>query len=164
MPWRKLSGGESLGQVRRARLYADEDIEDEVVAALRLAGVNVKYAREEGHRGRPDSFHAAEAFRQKRFLLTKNGRDFLPDSKLPWHRTFGVIAVDGDLGQGRDDYALTMHHLITMFVPFGERFEKMKIHLTAATALLHYIGHDGKIYVERYRFDGPDTYAWEDPS
>jgi hypothetical protein len=43
------------------------DIEDDVVEFFREQGVNIKGARELGHRGKPDSFHAALAFREKRF-------------------------------------------------------------------------------------------------
>jgi hypothetical protein len=52
------------------KLYADEDIEDDVVQLLRDVGVNIKSARELGHRRKPDSFHANLSFaRSVSFLL-----------------------------------------------------------------------------------------------
>jgi hypothetical protein len=47
---------------KKAKFYGDEDIEDGAVAVLRECGVNITSARELGHRGKPDSFHAALAF------------------------------------------------------------------------------------------------------
>jgi predicted nuclease of predicted toxin-antitoxin system len=63
-----------LRGLKKAKLYADEDIEDEVVKFLRDSGVNITRARELGNQGKPDSFHAALAYREKRFLLTKNAK------------------------------------------------------------------------------------------
>ena len=160
MPWRRVDDSESLGQLRKAKLYADEDVEEEVVGALRIAGVNITSARELGHRGKPDSFHAALSFKEKRFLLTKNARDFLDDHKLPWHRTFGVIAIAGDLGSRKEEYGAAAYRLISMIVPFGERFEHMKIQLSGDGARLRYLGRDGRVYEERYRFEGDDVYTW----
>ncbi len=60
----------SLRGMKRAKLYADEDIEEEIVELIRNRGVNIKSARELGHRGKPHSFHAALAFEQKRFQVS----------------------------------------------------------------------------------------------
>lgn len=74
--WKKLEDPtkdemEALRGLKKAKLYADEDIEEEVVEFLRDSGANIKSARELGHRGKPDSFHAAVSFKEKRFLLNK---------------------------------------------------------------------------------------------
>jgi Domain of unknown function (DUF5615) len=69
--------------VRRAKLYVDEDVEEFVVDMLRAMKVNVLSARKlEGHRGKSDGFHAAFAFKKKRFLVAKNTRDFLRDRRI----------------------------------------------------------------------------------
>jgi hypothetical protein len=58
--WRKIPPPSKddetvLRMSKRMKLYADEDIEDDVVEFFRDQGVNVKGARELGHRGKPDS-------------------------------------------------------------------------------------------------------------
>jgi hypothetical protein len=79
-----------------AHLPEVRQLAEDVIASLQLDGfaylngkildakltaaptpLNIKSARELGYRGRPDSFQAAFAFKEKRFLLTKNGKDFL---------------------------------------------------------------------------------------
>ena len=76
MSWRTVRDPSSaeIGEARRyrkAKLYADEDVEDYVVEMLRAIGVNIKSARElPGHCGKDDEFHAAYAKKKRRFLLT----------------------------------------------------------------------------------------------
>ncbi len=53
--WKKLPDlstqeESELRGLRKAKLYADEDIEEEVVELFRDNGVNIKSARELGHR------------------------------------------------------------------------------------------------------------------
>lgn len=78
---------------KKAKFYADGDIEDGAVAVLRECGVNITSARELGHRGKPDSFQAALALKEKRFLLTRNGRDYLNDRKFPLNRVHGIVVI-----------------------------------------------------------------------
>jgi hypothetical protein len=99
--WRKIPPPSKddeavLRMSKRMKLYADEDIEDDVVEFFRDQGVNVKGARELGHRGKPDSFHAALAFRERRFLVTRNGKHYWDDRAVPMNRTHGIIIVDAD--------------------------------------------------------------------
>lgn len=78
---------------KKAKFYADEDIEDGVVAVLRECGLNITSARELGHRGKPDTFQAAFAFKAKRFLLTRNGRDYMNDRRFPLNRIHGIVVI-----------------------------------------------------------------------
>jgi hypothetical protein len=94
--WKKLPEptAKEMGwtrRLRRMRLYADEDIED-IVELLRMEGVNITSARELGHRGKPDEFHAGLALKQRQFLLTKNDKHFWSDRLLPLHQTFGIVS------------------------------------------------------------------------
>lgn len=157
MPWQRVPrvdrrADSDLRGLRKARLHADEDIEEEVVAAIRMAGVNITSARELGQHGKPDEFQAQWARRKSRFLLTRNAKDFLNDRRFPFRTTFGIIAVEGDLGHA-DEFAQTIHHVITMIVPWGERFEGMKLRVGPSAITLKYIGRDGKVYIERYRVE-----------
>jgi hypothetical protein len=102
---------------RKMKLYADEDIEDEAVAFLRGRGVNIKSARELGYRRKPDSFHAAYAHRTKRFLITRNGKDYLDDAEFPFRSLHGLIVVSADMGRMRE-YTTELWTVLSL-VPYG---------------------------------------------
>ncbi len=62
----------------QARLYIDEDaMDDDLVQALRLRGVDVQTALEAELIGRPDEEHLAHAAEAGRFLYTFNVGDFM---------------------------------------------------------------------------------------
>jgi hypothetical protein len=89
-----------LQNQKKAKFYADEDIEDGEVAILRECGVNITSARELRHRGTPDSFHAALAFKEKRFLLARNGRHYLNDPRGSKVRTpLGIGILEQVFGE-----------------------------------------------------------------
>jgi hypothetical protein len=79
-------------------------------------------------RDKPDSFHAALAFKQKRFLVTKNAKDYMDDRKVPFHRMHGIIAVEGDM-RDSDTYIGCLKTLLDIIIPFGEVYVKHKIQL-----------------------------------
>ena len=62
----------------QARLYIDEDaMDDDLVQALRLRGVDVETALEAGLVGRPDEEQLAHAAEAGRILYTFNVGDFM---------------------------------------------------------------------------------------
>ena len=62
----------------QARLYIDEDaMDDDLVQALRLRGVDVQTALEAGLIGRPDDEQLAHAGAEGRVLYTFNVGDFM---------------------------------------------------------------------------------------
>jgi predicted nuclease of predicted toxin-antitoxin system len=69
--------------MQKAKLYADENIEANLVRHLRSQGVTVDYAVELGFKPRDDEFHFQEARRRKAILLTKD-IDFLDNNKFPY--------------------------------------------------------------------------------
>jgi hypothetical protein len=146
--------------IKRANLYADEDIEDEVVSWLRTQGINIRSARELGHRGKPDSFHAAYAFKKKRFILTKNEKDYFDDRQFPPNRTYGVIVVQGDM---RDPEAYFRSVWWTLaLVPSGELYVGMKIRLTPTEVTMRFIDTNGQRQVYRVTQDRGSYYEWVD--
>jgi hypothetical protein len=167
MPWSSIPppqpGEEELvRRATKAKLYADEDVEDEVVQWLRGNGVNIKSAREmSGHRGKPDSWHAAYAFKNKRFLVTKNTKDFFVDTELPWHQLHGLICLEGDMGDvGR--YAVALSHVVDWLVPYGGLYEKTKWIVSATGAMVKLRTWDGRLDTTRYRFESGQIYEWSD--
>jgi Domain of unknown function (DUF5615) len=167
MGWAKLETGLPDGfprPMQRAKLYADEDIEDEIVHALRSVGVNIKGARElRGHRGKPDEFHAAYAFRERRFLITKNGKHFMDDRRMPLNRTHGVIVLEGNLGS-TDAYIESLQTLFHVIVPYGELYQRSKISLSRRELTIRYLDHRGQRRSDRFKISRGDVYVWEDDS
>jgi Domain of unknown function (DUF5615) len=166
MPWREMDDPSDddiqlIRGVRRAKLYVDENVEEFVVDMLRAMKVNVLSARElDRHRGKPDGFHAAFAFKKKRSLVTKNARDFLDDRKLPWEKTFGVIAIADDLGD-TEAYASTLRHVLQLIVPIGEWFEGTKTYVTPNEVTIKGRTRDGRIEKGRYRMIGDRMEQWQ---
>jgi hypothetical protein len=149
-----------LRRMRRMKLYADEDIEDPVVGALRGEGINIVSARELGHRGKPDSFHAAWAFKHKRFLVTRNAKHFLDERLVPFHPIYGVIALTGDM-RDLSRYAKALVHL-TDVVPYAEIYAGAKIQLSAERIIVRCRADDGSIIVYQARYDRSGAYVWQE--
>src|SRR5438034_5848098 len=118
-------------RLRKVRLYADEDIEERLIVALRARKFNVLSARELGHQGKPDEFHAALAYHQRRFLVTKNGKDFLGRGVATRSATHGVIVIEVDSHLW--SYCETVVDRISWVVPRGGHFEGTAIRITTST-------------------------------
>jgi len=163
--WKKLpdiskEDMRDLRSLKRAKLYADEDIEDEVVEFLRENGVNITSARSSGHRGKPDSFHAALSYKEKRFLLTKNAKHFIDDKQVPFHMVHGIIAIEGDMGE-MYSYTRTLLTVLDL-VPYGEAYLGMKIRVSKEELSFRFVDAGGKIIRRRMKTDGEKVYEWID--
>jgi hypothetical protein len=161
--WRKIPPPSKddetvLRMSKRMKLYADEDIEDDVVEFFRDQGVNVKGARELGHRGKPDSFHAALAFREKRFLVTRNGKHYWNDRVVPMNRTHGIIIVDAD-PRDTDAYGTTLLNIMS-FVPYADMNVGSKMKFSASDLVVKIIDHKGRLTTTHYRSDPTGDYEW----
>jgi len=69
----------------RARFYADENVDHDLITWLRGRKFRVQSAQALGYKGRDDRFHLQEAARRKCVLLT-NDRDYLDHSAFPFSR------------------------------------------------------------------------------
>jgi hypothetical protein len=156
---KELSG---LLSLKKAKLYADEDIEDDAVEFLRDSGANIKSARELGRRGKPDTFHAALAFKEKRFLLTKNAKHYMDDKIVPFQKVHGIIAIDGDMGD-MNSYTRALLTVLSI-VPYGEVYAGMKIRVSRDEMALRFINADGKMTTARMKTIGNDIYEWVEQS
>jgi predicted nuclease of predicted toxin-antitoxin system len=143
---------------RKMKLYADEDIEEDAVTFLRAGGVNIKGAREIGHRGKPDSFQAAFAKREKRFLLTRNGRDYLDDRAFPFHSLHGLIVVTPDMGSIREYRQALL--TVLQLVPYGELYEGNKIIVSGTETTMRFIDYQGQMVISRVKNENGRLYVW----
>jgi len=149
-----------LQNQKKAKFYADEHMEDGAVAVLRECGVNIISARELGHRGKPDSFHAALAFKEKRFLLTRNGRHYLNDREFPPNRIHGVVVITALPGD-EDAYTSALAQLSSI-LPYGELYKGMKIELSANEMKCRYINDAGKQTRTRLSMRKGVLHEWVD--
>jgi predicted nuclease of predicted toxin-antitoxin system len=158
--WKKLPDAAiTRHSERRVRLYADEDIEEEVVEWLREKKVNVTSARELGHRGKPDSFHVALAFRKQRFLLTKNGKHFLPNRAVPPDRFHGIIVVEGDM-RNMEPYARAMTHVLKIIIPFGDHYAGTKFHVQQRHLTMYFRDFKGQYRTQRFSMESGGPFEW----
>jgi predicted nuclease of predicted toxin-antitoxin system len=152
MPWIRLPKSSTsedalLRRLRKARLYADEDIEDEVVQAIRDKGVNISSVRERGERGKPDEVHLATARREHRFLLTKD-KDFLDDRRFPLQKEGpGIIYLHGDF-RAEERYAGAVANLLIYIVPYSQIYKGAKIQLSEKHMTFRYIDYEGRVCVD----------------
>jgi predicted nuclease of predicted toxin-antitoxin system len=142
---------------RRARLYADEMVEDEAIGFLRSNKVNVQSARELDFAGRGDSFHVSHALRTKRFLLTKD-RDFLNDRKFPLNHIPGIIVIKANMTRVAE-YATCLNLIVGFVVPYGEIRYGQKIEVTPARLSHHFRGADGQLVDEEFRLRDGKWYT-----
>jgi len=78
--------------LQKARFYADENIEDYLIAYIRNQGYHVDSARELGFSSRDDLFQFQEAKRRKCLLITKD-TDFLDHKRFPFHNLNNTAIV-----------------------------------------------------------------------
>lgn len=161
--WKKLDDKDwiNVPNARRVKLLADEDIEQELIDHLRESGINVKSIREENLAGRSDSFVEATARKEKRFLLTKNSRDFLNDRKFPINKTFGIIVIDGDM-KDVDKYARAAGIMRVMIIPHQWAYTQSKIQVGPHSLSIKGRDYTGKITMSKFKFTGRKVYYWED--
>ena len=76
------------------RLYADEDIEKEIVNSLRLAKFDVLWVAEEPslRKSKEDLFHFRKSKQKQRYFVTKD-LGFWSDSKYLIHQSPGLIIL-----------------------------------------------------------------------
>ena len=152
-----------LNQSKRVKLYADEDIEEGAVEALREHGrVNIKSAREVGNTGRDDSFQVAFAKRQKRFLLTKNAKDFWPEREVPFNSTYGIIIVEGS-EEAMDSFVTALRNILDIVIPFEDSFIGSKIWVTP-TRITIKRAEGGRVVTEKYKLERNEILRWTEGS
>jgi predicted nuclease of predicted toxin-antitoxin system len=98
MPWVPLDDGPEIDAFvrnfkRSSRFLIDEDVTAEFTSYLRGEGYNVTSVIEEGMAGASDDEVFQFARREKRILVTRNGRDFWNDRQYPIDQTHGIAIL-----------------------------------------------------------------------
>jgi Domain of unknown function (DUF5615) len=120
----------------RARFYADENVELDLIDYLRRRGVHVDSAVELGFAPRDDRFHLQEARRRKVALLTRD-TDLLEHRRFQFRefRDTGIIVLRSERSVGSKDKAAAYGYMIMALAdevaPSGRRnLRGLKIEIT----------------------------------
>jgi hypothetical protein len=100
------------------RIYADNNVSQDVVELLRQSGMNVLWVAEEPElrRHRDDKFHYGQAGKLGRYLLTSD-RDFWDDRKFPLLQSPGLILLDSDDPQTAKYLPVILKKIIVEYNP-----------------------------------------------
>lgn len=121
----------------RVKFYADEDIDMALIHYLRSKHkISIVTASELGYQGRDDEFHFQEAYRQKRFLLTRD-RHYLDHSRFPFNQMLGVVILD--IPPEPPGLGWMAIWLQTEIVPSGKGIRGTKIVLRSSSAQLYFM-------------------------
>jgi hypothetical protein len=93
----------ALGELRRlprTSFLFDENVQTNVIRAIRAYGMRVDTARELGYRRRSDQEVLALAWKRKQMLVTYD-RDFWDDKRFPFGSFAGVLQLP-DIGKNLD--------------------------------------------------------------
>jgi len=140
------------------RIYADANIEKEMVESLRRANLDVLWIAEDKslRRQKDDSFHYNKARQLNRYLLTKD-KDFWSDSKYLLHESLGVIIVTT---QNKDVGSLIvrlLRKLIQDYNPLSDPLylDGIKVKLSESGISLKILDHDTQKKTV-------DSWAWDE--
>lgn len=137
---------------RKWRLYADNNIEAEIVRFLKSeAGFNVlSVADDPGLRHQEDEFHYNKARQLDRYLLTHDD-DFWDDRRFPLHQSPGVIIIP----KNEEGQAKLFPVLLRQMVEVDFDVDREDRHLGAMKFRLSW---DGMTY--KTTLDGTETLSW----
>jgi predicted nuclease of predicted toxin-antitoxin system len=124
----------------KARFYADEDIETDLIDYIREQGYRVVSAKELGFKGREDRFHLQEARRRKCILLTRD-RGYLDHRRFPFTLlpdTAIVVLHTQARASARRAFAFLLHNLLKEVANSGRRnLAGLKIEIQGPRMLLY---------------------------
>ena len=156
--WRPLAHAKSdsrqaLSELRRlpqTRFLLDEDVQDNVVRAIRAYGMRVDSIRELGYRGRSDEEVLALAWKRKQMLVTYD-RDFWDDRRFPFGSFAGVVQVP-DMGRSLDFFWRILTGPMRLFMRGHELWFNTKIRVGEGCTIMvkTWDQSPGKITVSRY--------------
>jgi predicted nuclease of predicted toxin-antitoxin system len=141
------------------RLYADNNIEKEIVEHLREnADMDVLWVQDDPklQREQDDSFHYQKARELERYLITHD-EDFLNDTQFPLHRSPGIIVIPKNKESMAKYFPQLLRKLMDEYNPTNEALylDGVKIRLTWESITLTMIDHDTQK-------KSVETWTWKD--
>jgi hypothetical protein len=140
------------------RLYADNDIEREIVDHLRRWKMDVLWVAEdpELRRQQDDRFHYQKARQLGRYLLTRD-QDFWDDVRHPLARSPGLLIVSSREMDVAKFLPVVLQKVVDSINPLGEAFtlQGIKVRMGSDSFAIKGLDHDTQKVVT-------DTFKWED--
>jgi hypothetical protein len=139
--------------IRRVRLYADEDIPDEVIEELQGARVSIISGAKGRDRGRPDSYHYVRARRLRRVLLTRD-EDYWDERRFPTASCGGLILISGS-GSSPQLMVEALAFLWASFARYVPAYawQRLKVKCSRRHHIFRLIDAEGAV--------SEDEYHWE---
>jgi predicted nuclease of predicted toxin-antitoxin system len=127
------------------RLYADNDVEREIVDHLRASGMDVLWISEDPRlrRQTDDEFHYEKARQLRRYLLTRD-QDFWDDHKHPLAASPGVLILAATALDVAKYLPILIQKLMDANNPLSEpiRLDGMKVRMASEGFAIKGIDHD----------------------
>jgi predicted nuclease of predicted toxin-antitoxin system len=140
------------------RLYADNNIEREIVEHLReKEKMDVLYVRDDPKlRAQEDPFHYQDARKLGRYLLTHD-EDFWNDQQYPLHTCPGLIILPKNSESIAKYFPALLRTLMDYYNPLPEaiHLNEVKIRLTWESITIKMIDHDTQKKTT-------ETWTWEE--
>lgn len=149
-----------MGKARtyKWRLYADNNIERQLVEKLRRSHMDVLWVAEvpDLRKQRDDAFHYHKARELNRYLLTRD-LDFWDDRRHPLQSSPGVIILSIDDVAVANCLVIVLRKLIQDYNPVPEPFylDGIKIKLDAGGITFKMVDYDTQKVTT-------DSWSWED--
>lgn len=140
------------------RIYADNNIEKEIVRHLRGSGMDVLWISEEPELKRQidDAFHYQRARALKRYLLTHDD-DFWNDENFPLKSSPGVMILAVEDVETAKRLPRLFKRLMTAYNPLAKPLylDEIKIRLSGESITIKMVDHDSQKKTIQ-------TWAWSD--
>jgi len=140
------------------RIYADENIDKEIIKSLRSSNIDVLWVTEDNSliKQKDDLFHYKKARKLKRYLLTKD-KDFWCDSKYLLHESPGVIIITTQNKNIASSLILLLKNLVDNYNPLDEPIylNKLKVKLSDSGITLKILDHATQKKIVKF-------WNWED--
>lgn len=167
MSWKKLQITKSeLSDLKnafrkRARLYIDENIEEEITEALKTLGWNIKTYKDFSLAGHPDENHFAKAKQLNRILITQDD-DYWDNRRFPIDKHPGVIILQY---QNTKTVVQGIRFIADVIVPFAEIWHSSKVKIKGEQVIVFSKNTDkGTWETTKYKLDKNGTpFIWCNP-
>jgi len=144
---------------KKAKFYADENIEEELIGLLKNIGWNIESYKDYSLAGQPDENQFSKAQQLKRMLITKDP-DFWDNKKFPIYKHPGVIILEC-----KNDQRLgaSLRFISDVILPFAEIWNNSKVRIRGEEIAVFSKDADRGIWdVTRYKLDKNGIpFIWE---
>ena len=141
-----------LRQEEQVSLYADHDVNDELVDKINGYGFSIKIAPKRGYGRQPDDVHIGEANRQQRCLIAQD-KDYLANPEYRGKTRYGLIIVSAK-HWGEEDTINDIAHNCKSMLNWGKEFFKRQavFRIGVDSIRAEYLTKSGELCRKEFRY------------